>query len=310
MELGFIRLIEEHREELWNSLGDYSKVFTQAGAVSRASLTHGSAGVKGPVDHLAYLKERHGEKIVAVDRSSGAVVGWVGVFPDRDTRGAFFHLAGIEVHADHRGCGIGTGLMSEVREYVLGRRASRLRFGTSPLLVPCAALYIRQFGTRYHWKEGVRLADGRPWPCVSCECDFDDPLPESKETHGRRRRSPAASSRGMEAFPSAGGISCTRAPCRSFSRPSRRRPCRRRCRPCPGFWRRSTRPSRSFSCTGTASRGSTGSPRGSGGPAVLVLHHVPLVRGVIRERPRSRGPAARSSPWRTRCPSPCSNPAP
>jgi GNAT superfamily N-acetyltransferase len=181
MELGFIRLIEEHREELWNGLGDYSKVFTQAGAVSRASLTHGTAGVKGPVDHLAYLKERHGEKIVAVDRTSGAVLGWVGVFPDRDTRGAFFHLAGIEVHADHRGCGIGTGLMSRVREYVSGRRASRLRFGTSPLLVPCAALYIRQFGTRYHWKEGVHLADGRPWPCVSCECDFDDPLPESKE---------------------------------------------------------------------------------------------------------------------------------
>jgi len=69
MDLGFIRLIEEHREDLWTSLGDYSKVFTQAGAVSRASLTHGSAGTKGPVDHLAYLKERHGEKIVAVDIS-------------------------------------------------------------------------------------------------------------------------------------------------------------------------------------------------------------------------------------------------
>jgi GNAT superfamily N-acetyltransferase len=181
MDLGFIRLIEEHREELWTGLGDYSKVFTQAGAMARASLTHGSAGTKGPVDHLAYLKERHGETIVAVDRSSDDLLGWIGMFPDRDSRGAFFHLAGIEVHADHRGCGIGTALMTEVRGYVAGRRASRLRFGTSPLLVPCAALYMRRFGTRYHWKEGVRLADGRPWPCVSCECDFDDPLPESRE---------------------------------------------------------------------------------------------------------------------------------
>ncbi|OHD68007.1 MAG: hypothetical protein A2177_07855 [Spirochaetes bacterium RBG_13_68_11] len=181
MDLGFIRLIEEHREELWTGLGDYSKVFTQAGAMARASLTHGSAGTKGPVDHLAYLKERHGETIVAVDRSSDDLLGWIGVFPDRDSRGAFFHLAGIEVHADHRGCGIGTALMTEVRGYVAGRRASRLRFGTSPLLVPCAALYMGRFGTRYHWKEGVRLADGRPWPCVSCECDFEDPLPESRE---------------------------------------------------------------------------------------------------------------------------------
>ncbi len=47
MDLGFIRLVEEHREELWTGLGDFSKVFTQAGAVSRASLTHGSAGTKG-----------------------------------------------------------------------------------------------------------------------------------------------------------------------------------------------------------------------------------------------------------------------
>jgi GNAT superfamily N-acetyltransferase len=181
MDLVFIRLIEEYREELWTGLGDFSKLFTQAGAVSRASLTHGSAGTKGPVDHLAYLKERRGEKIVAVDRSSGAVLGWVGVFPDRDPRGPFYHLAGIEVHADHRGSGIGSALMAEAREYVRGRRVMRLRFGTSPLLVPCAALYVRRFGTRYRWKQGVRLADGRPWPCVSCECDFEDPLPDAHE---------------------------------------------------------------------------------------------------------------------------------
>lgn len=191
MELSFVRLVEEHREELWTGLGDYAKVFTQAGAVSRASLTHGSAGARGPIDHLAYLKERRGEKIVAVDRATGGVLGWIGVFPDRDARGPFHHLAGIEVHADYRGRGIGTGLMDEARRYVRSRRASRLRFGTSPLLVPCAALYVRRFGTRYRWKEGVRLADGRPWPCVSCECDFDDPLPDRRdlEPHEAEQRS-------------------------------------------------------------------------------------------------------------------------
>jgi GNAT superfamily N-acetyltransferase len=179
MELDFIRLIEERREDLWTGLGDYSKVFAVSGSLFRAAITHGGAGTRGPLDHLAYLKDRRGEKIVAVDRPTGTVLGWVGVFPDRDVRGTFFHLAGIEVHADHRGRGIGTGLMAEAREYVRGHRAARLRFGTSPLLVPCAALYITRLGTRYHWKEGVRLADGRPWPCVSCECDFDDPLPEA-----------------------------------------------------------------------------------------------------------------------------------
>ncbi|HSV92941.1 MAG TPA: GNAT family N-acetyltransferase [Desulfobacterales bacterium] len=181
MELDYIRLVEERREDLWTGLGDFSKVFTMSGTISRASITHGGAGARGPLDHLAYLKERRGEKIVAVDRATGAVVGWIGVFPDRDARGAFHHLAGIEVHGDHRACGIGTGLMSAARAYVLAHRATRLRFGTSPLLVPCAALYVTRFGTRYHWKEGVHLADGRPWPCVSCECDFEDPLPPSRE---------------------------------------------------------------------------------------------------------------------------------
>lgn len=181
MELDYIRLVEERREDLWTGLEDHSKVFSTSGSLSRASITHGGAASRGPLDHLAYLKERRGEKIVAVDRATGAVVGWVGVFPDRDARGAFHHLAGIEVHADHRGRGIGTGLMEAARGYALSRRSTRLRFGTSPLLAPCAALYVTRLGTRYRWKEGVRLADGRPWPCVSCECDFDDPLPECRE---------------------------------------------------------------------------------------------------------------------------------
>lgn len=51
-----------------------------------------------------------------------------------------------------------------------------MKFGTSPLLTRCAGLYVRRFGTRYHWKEGVKGPDGRPWPYVSCECSFSDPL--------------------------------------------------------------------------------------------------------------------------------------
>ena len=52
----------------------------------------------------------------------------------------------------------------------------RLRFGTSPLLTANAFLYVTRLGSRYRWKQGVRAPDGRPWPYVSCECDFDDPL--------------------------------------------------------------------------------------------------------------------------------------
>jgi hypothetical protein len=51
-----------------------------------------------------------------------------------------------------------------------------LKFGTSPLLTGCARLYVTRFGARYRWKQGVKSPTGRPWPCVSCECDFNDPL--------------------------------------------------------------------------------------------------------------------------------------
>ncbi len=165
MDLQYVRLIGERREDLWTGQKDFAKIFGQAGS----SL--------GPADHLAFIKEKRGEKIVALETETGLLVGWVGLYPDRDEAGAFFNLAGIEVHADRRGQGIGTGLMSQARDWVLARHASRLKFGTSPLLTGNATLYVTKLGTHYRWKQGVRLPDGRPWPYVSCECDFDDPLP-------------------------------------------------------------------------------------------------------------------------------------
>ena len=130
----------------------------------------------GLLEDLTFFRERHGEKIVALDAESGAPLGWVGLYPDKDEGGLFFHRAGIEVHPAHRGKGIDSGLMEEAGRFIRTRKAARLKFGTSPLLTENAALYITRFGTRYHWREGVKTPGGRPWPCVSCECDFDDPL--------------------------------------------------------------------------------------------------------------------------------------
>jgi hypothetical protein len=66
--------------------------------------------------------------------------------------------------------------MEQARQYMEGKKTDRLKFGTSPLLTRCAGLYVTRFGTRYRWKEGVKGPDGRPWPYVSCECSFSDPL--------------------------------------------------------------------------------------------------------------------------------------
>ncbi len=169
MDVAYVRLIGQKREGLWTGCKDFSKLYTQAGSAP------GLSG-RGPLDHLAYIKERHGEKIVAVDSAAGAILGWIGLYPDRDEGGLFFHLAGIEVHADHRRQGIGAGLLEEAGKHLQKHKTARLRFGTSPLLTQCAALFVTRFGTRYRWKEGVRTADGRPWPYVTCECDFDDTL--------------------------------------------------------------------------------------------------------------------------------------
>ena len=171
MAVRFVRLIAEHREELWTGQQDFSRLFGLAGSVPRQGTPY------GPLEHLSYIKERKGEKIVAMDAETGQLLGWLGLFPDRDEGGQFFRLAGIEVHADHRGQGIGTGLMAEAEKHMRAHRATRLRFGTSPLLTQNAGLFMRRTGTRYRWKQGVRSPEGRPWPYVACECDFDDPLP-------------------------------------------------------------------------------------------------------------------------------------
>ncbi len=67
-------------------------------------------------------------------------------------------------------------LLEEAGRFLRSRRITRLKFGTSPLLTRNAWLYVTRFGCRYRWREGTRTPEGLPWPYVSCECDFDDPL--------------------------------------------------------------------------------------------------------------------------------------
>jgi hypothetical protein len=139
---------------------------------SHEVLPEGSPGTHG---ELRSLKDRHGEKIAALEAESGALLGTVGLYPDRDEGGHFFRLTGIDVAHGHTGKGIDAALLEEARHFVSERRVSRLKFGTNPLLTGNAELYITRFGARYRWREGIRTPDGRPCPYVSCECDFDDP---------------------------------------------------------------------------------------------------------------------------------------
>jgi hypothetical protein len=127
------------------------------------------------LDELRRLKERRGEMIAAVDDDTGEVVGTIGLYPDRDDGGKFSHLAGIDA-APGYAADVETFLLEEAGTWLRARRMTRLKFGTSPLLTRNAWLYITRFGSRYRWREGARAPDGRPWPYVSCECDFDDPL--------------------------------------------------------------------------------------------------------------------------------------
>ncbi len=169
MNVRHVRLIQEGEEDLWNREKDFSRLFGQV-------WLHEGGAAHGPVDHLRYIAERRGEKIVALDGDSGMLLGWIAVFPDRDPGGPVYGLAGIEVHTDHRSQGIGAGLMEEARRYIEEKKVHRLKFGTTPLLTRCAGLYVTRFGTRYRWKRGVKGPGGGPWPCVSCEWDFDDPV--------------------------------------------------------------------------------------------------------------------------------------
>jgi GNAT superfamily N-acetyltransferase len=124
---------------------------------------------------LARIRERRGEKIAAFDGDSGELLGWVALYPDRTSLGAF-NLAGLEVVPAWRWQGVEAALFEAAGTFLKERHASRLRFGTSPLLTATAELYVTHFGTRYRWHEGVRTPHGQPWPYVSCECDFSDPI--------------------------------------------------------------------------------------------------------------------------------------
>ncbi len=134
---------------------------------------HDPAGLLGD---LRLLGERRGETIAAVDEDSGTVLGALGLHPERDEGGTLFRLDTIGVHPGHRGEGLEEALIDEAEKHLRAHKSHRLKFGTSPLLTATAALWVTRFGTRYRWREGVRTPEGQPWPYVSCECDFDDPL--------------------------------------------------------------------------------------------------------------------------------------
>ena len=151
MNVRFVRLISGSREDL-----------LKGRAISR--------------EELHSLKERRGEMIAAVDPGTSALLGWIGLYPDRDEGGRVFHLADIDVLPGHREEGIDEALMQEAGRFIRERKLSRLKFGTSPLLTGNAALYVTRFGTRYKWREGTRTPEGKPWPFVACECDLDDPI--------------------------------------------------------------------------------------------------------------------------------------
>jgi GNAT superfamily N-acetyltransferase len=142
------------------------------------------------LDDLRHLKERRGELIAAVDDERGTILGTIGIYPVRDEGGTCYHLTGMEVEPRDAGKGIDAFLLEEAGRYLRAHRTTRLKFGTSPLLTHSAWLYVTRFGSRYRWREGPRAPDGQPWPYVSCECDFDNPLARSldlrdEEVQGR-----------------------------------------------------------------------------------------------------------------------------
>jgi hypothetical protein len=130
-------------------------------------------------DDLRRLEERKGEMIATVDGVSGQVLGTLGLYPDRDEGGTFYHLAGIQTEPGHRVADLDVLLLEKAGLFLQKRRVTRLKLGTSPLLTRNAWLYVTRFGSRYRWREGIKAPDGRPWPYVSCEVDFDDPLARS-----------------------------------------------------------------------------------------------------------------------------------
>jgi hypothetical protein len=126
-------------------------------------------------DELRHLKDRRGEKILALEAHSGELLGSLSLYPDHDQGGHFFRLAAVDILHGDRGNDVEASLLEEAGRYIGERGMTRLKLATSPLLTRNAALYITRFGARYQWREGVRTPEGKPWPYVSCECDFDDP---------------------------------------------------------------------------------------------------------------------------------------
>jgi len=125
---------------------------------------------------LPRIRERRGEIIVAADTASGTTLGAIGIFPDKDEGGALFRLAGMEIFSGAGETAVDELLLEQAGAYMAEHRVRRLAFGTSPLITASALLYVTRFGARYVWREGARTPEGQPWPHVSCECDFDDPL--------------------------------------------------------------------------------------------------------------------------------------
>ncbi len=127
------------------------------------------------LDELRRLEERKGELIAAVDGASGQVLGTIGLYPDRDEGGTFYHLAAIQLGPGPRVADLDVLLLEKAGLFLRNRRANRLKLGTSPLLTRNAWLYVTRLGGRYRWREGARTPEGAPWPYVSGEVDFDDP---------------------------------------------------------------------------------------------------------------------------------------
>jgi hypothetical protein len=128
------------------------------------------------LDDLRHLMERRGEMIAAVDDERETILGTIGMYPGRDEGGTCFHLTGIEIEPGGAEKDIDVLLLQEAGRYLRAHRTTRLKFGTSPLLTRSAWLYVTTFGSRYRWRQGIRIQDGQHWPSVSGECDFEDPL--------------------------------------------------------------------------------------------------------------------------------------
>ncbi len=161
-----VYLIADKRDRLWETQ-DFSKIFRE------------SINFRNAIEHFKYIKSHHGEKIAITKNDE--ITGWIGLIPDTDSKGKYYTLSGHEVSSDYRRQGIGLKLLEESRSYILNHHASRLKFGTSPLLTINSFLHITKMGTRYTWNNKIKLTEGVPWPYAACECDFNNPMQKPAE---------------------------------------------------------------------------------------------------------------------------------